>query len=79
MAEGISRTHLMHAVERLESIDEGMGALKADQKAVLEAAKEQGLNPKCVRRVVALRKQDREKRLLDEAEMEVYRQAADID
>lgn len=79
MADAIETRKLMSFVDRLERLDESATALKEDQKEVLADAKGQGFEPKFLKRIVAWRKQDAEKRKMEEAEWEVYRLAADLE
>ena len=64
--------HLASFVERLERLTEEKKAVADDFKDVMAEAKSSGLDPKIVRKVLAIRKQDREKRLEEEALLEIY-------
>jgi uncharacterized protein (UPF0335 family) len=66
-------------ISRVERLEEEIKALTEDKKSVFDEGKEKGLDPKYVRKVIALKKQDPEKRRIEEAELEVYKQAAGVE
>jgi uncharacterized protein (UPF0335 family) len=79
MADEVNRQVLTSTIERIERLEEEATALKADVKQIYEEAKEKGLNPKMIKKVISYKKMDPEKRRIDEAEFEVYKEAAGID
>lgn len=79
MTDTVETKKLMSFVDRLERLDESETAIKEDKKEILADAKGQGFEPKFLKRIVAWRKQDAEKRKMEEAEWEVYRLAANLD
>ena len=79
MSDEINKAQLMSIVERLENNDEEKKSLAEDRKSILENAKEFGLEPKYCQYVVKLRAQDREERMIEEANREAYRLAAGIE
>lgn len=74
MADRVNREHLVSYINRFERMDEEDEGRKADRKELMEEAKEKGLNPKMIKRIVAYRK-DPEKFDADNAEFETYKVA----
>ena len=76
-------THLGHAesgtlrsfIERVERLEEEKKALADDIKDVYAEAKGTGFDTKIMRRIVKIRKQDRDKRLEEETILDLYLQA----
>lgn len=62
-------------VERLESLEAEKKATSDDIKDVYAEAKGSGYDPKVLREVIRIRKQDRSKRAEFEAVLELYREA----
>lgn len=62
-------------VERVESLNEDKAAVLEDIKTVFIEAKNEGFDPKIMRKVVRLRAQDRAKRLEEEALIDLYMKA----
>lgn len=67
-AQGRLRT----IIERLERLDEDKTAILADMKEVLAEAKGEGYDVKILRKVLAIRKQDRAKRQEEESILDLY-------
>lgn len=63
---------LRHVVERVERIQEEVKGLTADIKDLLAEAKSQGLDPKIIRKILALRKKDKAERDEEQAILDVY-------
>lgn len=65
-------------MERVERIEEDIGALNADKAELYKEAKSVGYDPKFIRKIVALRKLDPDE--LDEEDelLAMYRQAMGI-
>ena len=59
-------------IERVERLEEEKKALADDIKDVYAEAKGTGFDTKIMRRIVKIRKQDRDKRLEEEAILDVY-------
>lgn len=66
---------LLQYIERIEKLEEDIGALKADEKEVYSEAKSAGYDPKYIRQMIKLRKLDPDE--LDEADelTKMYRDA----
>jgi uncharacterized protein (UPF0335 family) len=79
MADDINQAKLMSYIERIEHIEEEKKGLAEDLKTLKEEIKENGMEPKYVTYVVKIRQQDREERMIDEANKEAYRVAAGVD
>lgn len=69
---GTAQTQLRTIVERIERLEEDKAAVMADLKEVYGEAKGNGFDPKVIRKVVRIRKQDRAKRQEEEALMDLY-------
>lgn len=67
-AQGRLRT----IIERLERLDEDKQAVMADMKEVFAEARGEGYDVKILRQVFRIRKQDRAKRLEEEAIRDLY-------
>ena len=63
---------LKSLIERIERLEEDKAAVAADLKEVYAEAKGEGFDTKIVRKVVRLRKQDKAKRLEEEALIDLY-------
>lgn len=74
-AHGVTRDQLRAFVERIERLDEEARALNDDRKDVYGEAKSMGFDVKILKRVIAIRRQDRDQRLEEEAILETYLQA----
>lgn len=59
-------------VERIERLEEEKKALADDIKDVYAEAKGNGFDVKVIRKVVSIRKQDRDKRLEEETILDLY-------
>ena len=62
-------------IERVERLEEDKAAISADMKEVFAEAKGEGFDVKILRKVIRLRKQDKVKRLEEEALVELYIEA----
>ena len=67
--------HLRAFIERVERLEEEKKAIADDIKDVYVEAKGVGFDTKIMRRIVKLRKQDGDKRMKEEALLDVYLQA----
>jgi uncharacterized protein (UPF0335 family) len=59
-------------IERIERLEEDKAAVQSDLKEVFAEAKGTGFDPKILRKVIRLRKQDVAKRQEEEALVELY-------
>jgi uncharacterized protein (UPF0335 family) len=67
-----AQTRLKTIIERVERLEEDKAAVAADIKEVFAEAKGEGFDVKILRKVVRLRKQDKAKRLEEEAILDLY-------
>ena len=70
-----AQTQLKTILERIERLEEDKAAVMADLKEVYAVAKGNGFDVKIIRKVVRIRKQDRAKRLEEEAIFDLYMSA----
>ncbi len=64
--------HLRAFVERIERLEEEKRALADDIKDVYAEAKGNGFDVKIMRKIVSIRKQDRDKRIEEETILDLY-------
>ena len=64
--------HLRAFVERLEKLEEEKRAIADDIKEVYSEAKGTGFDVKALRKLIAMRRQDKDKRREEEAMLEIY-------
>lgn len=69
---GVAAGELRQFVERVEHIRADIADLKADEKEIFAEAKARGYDTKILRKVIALRKQDAEKRSEENAILDMY-------
>ncbi|MGZ3272409.1 MAG: nucleoid-associated protein GapR [Caulobacteraceae bacterium] len=67
-----AQTQLKTIIERIERLEEEKAAVMADLKEVFSEAKGNGFDPKIIRKVVRLRKQDTAKRQEEESITDLY-------
>lgn len=67
-----AQTRLKTIIERIERLEEDKAAVANDIKEVFLEAKGEGFDVKILRKVVRLRKQDKAKRLEEEAILDLY-------
>src|ERR1700761_130973 len=72
---GISAGHLKSFIERIERLEEEKKALAEDIKDVYAEAKGVGFDTKIIRKVISLRKRDREEIEEEETILELYLRA----
>ena len=72
VAHRFAKDHLKAFVERVERLEEEKKALSDDIRDVYAEAKGNGFDVKVLRKVVRIRKQDRAKRLEEEAILDLY-------
>lgn len=71
----VAAAELKQFVERLERLEEEKKAISDDIKDVFAELKGRGYEPKAVRQILRIRKQDQSERQEQEAILEVYMQA----
>jgi uncharacterized protein (UPF0335 family) len=70
--EEVNAGHLKAFIERIERLEEEKKAIADDIKDVYAEAKGNGFDVKIIRKIVSLRKQDRDKRIEEETILELY-------
>ena len=70
-----AKDQLKSIIERVERLEEDKAAIGSDIKDVYAEAKGNGYDVKALRRIVALRKQDPDKRAEQEAILDTYMHA----
>ena len=63
---------LRSIIDRIERLEEEKAALAADIKEIYAEAKGNGFDVAVLRKVIAIRKQDRDKRLEEETILDLY-------
>ena len=71
-SEAVDGAHLRAFIERIERLEEEKKALGDDIKDVYAEAKGNGFDVKIIRKIVSIRKQDRDKRREEEEILELY-------
>ena len=71
----VSAERLKSFVERIEKLEEERGAIGSDIKDVYSEAKGVGFDTKILRKVIQIRKQDKDERMEQEAILDTYLQA----
>lgn len=70
--DSVARDQLRAFVERIERMEEEKAAIAADIKEIYAEAKGTGFDTKVLRKIVAIRKQDANERMEQEALLELY-------
>ena len=70
--EEVNGGHLRAFIERIERLEEEKKALSDDIKDVYGEAKGNGFDVKIMRKIVSLRKQDRDRRMEEETILDLY-------
>ncbi|MEO1000449.1 MAG: DUF2312 domain-containing protein [Pseudomonadota bacterium] len=65
-------------VERFERLEAEKADIMEGQREVMAEAKSRGYDTKALRKIIALRKQDPDKRSEEEAVLQLYRDALDV-
>jgi uncharacterized protein (UPF0335 family) len=73
--QSVAADILRSLVERIERLNEEIDALNSDKKDIYGEARAGGFDAKVLRKLVSLRKQDRDERMEQEAILELYKQA----
>ena len=68
----VNATHLRAFIERIERLEEEKRAIADDIKDVYAEAKGNGFDPRIMRKIVSMRRQDIEKRKEEETILELY-------
>jgi uncharacterized protein (UPF0335 family) len=68
----INAGHLRAFVERIERLEEEKRALSGDIKDVYAEAKANGFDAKILRKIVSIRRQDRDSRIEEETILDLY-------
>jgi uncharacterized protein (UPF0335 family) len=70
--EAVNPGHLRAFVERIERLEEEKRALSDDIKDVYGEAKANGFDTKIMRKIMSIRRQDRDKRIEEETVLDLY-------
>ena len=76
---GFAKEHLKSFIDRIERLEEERNALTADIREVYSEAKGTGFDTKIMRQIVRLRKLDKADYQEQEALLEMYKTAMDMD
>lgn len=74
-AQSVAADQLKTLIERIEKLEEEKKELSDDIKDVYGEAKATGFDVKVLRKIISIRKQDRDERMEQEAIMDLYLQA----
>jgi uncharacterized protein (UPF0335 family) len=77
--EHVNAAHLRAFIERIEKLEEEKKAIAEDIKEVYGEAKGTGFDVKILRKIVSIRKQDRDKRREEEEILDLYLSALGIE
>ena len=72
---GIAADQLRAFVERIERMDEELKAINDDKKEIYAEAKGNGYDTKIIKKIVAIRRQDANERMEQEAILGIYLEA----
>lgn len=73
--QSVAADQLKAIIERIERLEEEKKALADDIKDIYGEAKANGFDTKVLKKIIALRKRDRDERMNEEAILELYLQA----
>jgi uncharacterized protein (UPF0335 family) len=71
-AMGVARDQLKSFIERIERLEEEKKTIADDIKDVYGEAKGTGFDTKILRKIISIRKQDKDERMEQEAILETY-------
>lgn len=74
-SNGVDGSHLKAFIERIEKLAEEKSAIGDDIKAVYAETKSNGFDPKIIRKIVALRRQDKDTRREENELLDLYMSA----
>lgn len=77
--DGVAGKRLKSIIERIERLEEEKASLSEDIKEVYLEAKGTGFDPKIIKRIIKLRKQDVDKRREEEELLELYKSAVGME
>ncbi|MFN8924552.1 MAG: DUF2312 domain-containing protein [Rhodospirillales bacterium] len=72
---GLAAGKLKSFVERIERLEEEKAGIAADIKDIYSEAKGEGFDTKIIRKIISLRKKDRQERQEEEELLELYKAA----
>jgi uncharacterized protein (UPF0335 family) len=72
---GVAAEELKQFIERIERLEEEKAGIAGDIKDVFAELKGRGFDPKAIRQILRIRKQDHSERQEQEAILELYMQA----
>lgn len=72
VAHGVARNQLRSFVERIERLEDEKATIATDIKDVYGEAKGMGFDNKILKKVIAIRKQDKDERMEQEAILDTY-------
>lgn len=75
MSEQVAAERLKLLIERIENLTEEKQGLADDIKDVYSEAKSAGFDPKAMKQIIRLRKQEKAEREAEEAMVELYKDA----
>ena len=75
MTQGIAAEQLHSIVTRIETLEERKADIAGDIRDVYTEAKLNGFDAKIMRKIVSIRRMDREKRIEEETILDLYMQA----
>lgn len=78
-AGGVSGQRLKAFIERVERLEEEKTGLAEDIKDIMAEAKAVGFDTKTMRKIIRLRKMDKEKRREEEELLELYKSAIGLE
>ncbi len=76
---GVSGQRLKAFIERVERLEEEKAALAEDVKDIMAEAKAVGFDTKTMRKIIRLRKMDKQKREEEEELLELYKSAIGLE
>jgi uncharacterized protein (UPF0335 family) len=68
----VNASHLRAFIERIEKLEEEKRAIADDVKDVYAEAKGNGFDAKIIRKIVSMRRMDRQKRIEEEEMLDLY-------
>lgn len=71
-AQGVARDQLKSFIERIERLEEEKKTIADDIKDVYGEAKGTGFDTKILKKIISIRKQDKDERMEQEAILETY-------
>ena len=69
---GVAGDQLRAYIERAERIDAEIAGLNSDKSEIFKEAKGNGFDPKIIKKVISIRRQDKDKRELEATLLEMY-------